>query len=118
MTFDSPVTRGYFDFITQQVGKPGKNATFTVSGNGRHVKSGAARRATASCRRRRSPTWRPPPPRAAAAPPQAGVRQGAAGLSYADARAMGITTRIGTYTTSVAGTANRLDNVGAGLLAC
>jgi vancomycin resistance protein YoaR len=35
-------------------------------------------------------------------------------LSYADAKAMHITSRIGTYTTAVAGTANRLTNVGLG----
>ena len=35
-------------------------------------------------------------------------------LSYSDATAMDITRRIGTYTTSVAGTSNRLTNVGLG----
>ena len=115
VTFDSPVTRGYFDFITQQVGKPGKNASFTTSANGRHVKirpgtSGygvvplptianmeAAAAASGGARRAVAVFGKAPPV-----------------LSYADAKAMGITRRIGTYTTSVAGTANRLTNVGLG----
>ena len=114
VTFDSPVTRGYFDFITQQVGKPGKNAGFTTSANGRHVKitrgsSGygvvplptianmAAAAASGGQRRAVAVFGKAPPV-----------------LSYADAKAMGITHRIGTYTTGVAGTANRLTNVGLG----
>jgi vancomycin resistance protein YoaR len=114
VTFDSPVTRGYFDFITQQVGKPGKNASFTTSANGRHVKvrSGTSgygvvprptianmeAAAAADGRRRAVAVFGKAPPV----------------LSYADARAMDITRRIGTYTTSVAGTSNRLTNVGLG----
>ena len=113
VTFDSPVTRGYFDFITQQAGKPGRDASFVVSGNGRHVHV-----------RRGTPSYGVVPAatianmEAAAAggdrTAQAVFGKAPAELSYADARAMDITTRIGTYTTGVAGTTNRLDNVGLG----
>lgn len=114
VTFDSPVTRGYFDFITQQVGKPGKNASFTTSANGRHV----------TIRKGASGFGVVPLPTIAnmnAAAAAGGARTAVAVfgkappvLSYSDATAMGITRRIGTYTTSVAGTSNRLTNVGLG----
>ncbi len=111
VTFDSPVTRGYFDFITQQVGKPGKNASFTVSANGRHVK---IRRGTSGYGVVPPPTIANMEAAAAAAGHRAVAVFGKAPptLSYADAKAMDITRRIGTYTTSVAGTANRLTTWG------
>ena len=113
VTFDSPVTRGYFDYITQQVGRPGKNATFTVSSNGKHVKI-----------RRGTPGYGIVPA-ATIANMNAGAASGRRTvvavfgtapptLSYSDAQSMHITARIGTYTTSVAGTTNRLDNVRLG----
>ena len=114
VTFDSPVTRGYFDFITQQVGKPGKDATFTASANGRHVKIkhgtpgyGVVPKATIANMN------------AAAAGGGRRVAQAVFGtapptLSDSEAKAMHITSRIGTYTTGVAGTSNRLTNVGLG----
>ena len=114
VTFDSLVTRGYFDFITQQVGKPGKNASFTASANGRHV----------TIRKGASGFGVVPRPTIAnmnAAAAAGGSRTVAAVfgkapplLSYSEATAMDITRRIGTYTTSVAGTTNRLTNVGLG----
>ena len=114
VTFDSPVTRGYFDFITQQVGKPGKNATFVLSANGKHVK----------IENGRSGYGVVPVPTIAnmnAAAAGGGSRTATAvfgkappTLSYSDAKALDITRRIGTYTTSVAGTSNRLTNVGLG----
>jgi vancomycin resistance protein YoaR len=113
VTFDSPVTRGYFDFITRQVGKPGKDASFTVTASGRRVKikrgsSGYGvvpaatianmEAAAASGRRTAAAVFGKAPPT----------------LSYSEAKSMNITRRIGTYTTSVAGTTNRLNNVGLG----
>ncbi len=113
VTFDSPVTRGYFDFITRQVGKPGKNATFTATAGGRRVRI-----------RRGTPGYGVVPAATIAnmnAAAASGRHTAAAvfgkappTLSYSEAKAMDITRRIGTYTTSVAGTTNRLDNVGLG----
>ena len=115
VTFDSPVTRGYFDFITQRLGKPGKNATFTLAAGGKRVKIkrgtwgyGVVPAATIANMNA-----------AAAASGGRRIAQAVFGkappsLSYADAKAMHITSRIGTYTTAVAGTANRLTNVGLG----
>ena len=114
VTFDSPVTRGWFDYITKQVGRPGKNATFTVTNGGKRVwvKPGtsgygvvpgptiANMNAAAAGTGSRSAT--------------AVFGQAPPSLSYADAKALRINTRIGTYTTSVAGTTNRLDNVALG----
>jgi vancomycin resistance protein YoaR len=114
VTFDSPVTRGYFSYITAQVGQPGKNATFTVTNGGKRVwvTPGTSGYGVV------------PGPTIAnmdAAAARGGSRVAAAvfgkappALSYADAKALRITTRIGTYTTSVAGTTNRLDNVALG----
>jgi vancomycin resistance protein YoaR len=113
-TFDSPVTRGYFDYITQRVGKPGKDATFTTTSNGKRVRVkhgtsgyGVVPKATIANMN------------AAAAAGGSRVAQAVFGtappiLSDSDAKAMHITTRIGTYTTSVAGTSNRLTNVSLG----
>ncbi len=113
-TFDSPVTRGWFDYITRQVGRPGKDASFTVTNGGKRVwvKQGTAGYGVV------------PGPTIAnmnAAAAGTGSRSATAvfgqappSLSYADAKALRITTRIGTYTTSVAGTTNRLDNVRLG----
>ncbi len=114
VTFDSPVTRGYFSYITAQVGQPGRNATFTLSSGGKRVwvKPGTTGYGVV------------PGPTIAnmdAAAAGGGSRVAAAvfgkappALSYADAKALRITTRIGTYTTGVAGTTNRLDNVALG----
>ena len=114
VTFDSPVTRGYFDFITQQVGKPGRNATFTLAAGGKRVK---VRRGTPGYGVVPGPTIA----NMEAAAASGGARTAAAvfgkappTLSYSDAKSMRITSRIGTYTTSVAGTANRLSNVALG----
>ena len=114
VTFDSPVTRGYFDFITQQVGRPGRNATFTTTAGGRHVRI-----------KHGSPGYGVVPKAtianmdAAAAAGGGRVAQAVFGkapptLSDAEARALHISTRIGTYTTAVAGTSNRLTNVSLG----
>ncbi len=114
VTFDSPVTRGYFDFITQQVGKPGRNATFTTTAGGLHVRI-----------KHGSPGYGVVPKAtianmdAAAAAGGGRVAQAVFGkapptLSDTEARALHISTRIGTYTTSVAGTSNRLTNVSLG----
>jgi vancomycin resistance protein YoaR len=113
VTFDSPVTRGYFDFITRQVGKPGKNATFTTTAGGRHVRI-----------KHGSPGYGVVPQATianmdAAAASGSRVAQAIFGkapptLSDAEALALHISTRIGTYTTSVAGTSNRLTNVALG----
>ena len=113
VTFDSPVTRGYFDYITQQAGKPGRDASFVVSGNGRHVH---VRRGTPSYGVVPAPTIANMEAAAGGGDrtAQAVFGKAPAALSYADARAMTITTRIGTYTTGVAGTTNRLDNVALG----
>ena len=113
VTFDSPVTQGYFDYITQQAGKPGKDASFVVSANGRHVH---VKRGTPSYGVVPAPTIANMEAAAAGGDrtAQAVFGKAPAELSYADATAMDITARIGTYTTSVAGTTNRLDNVGLG----
>ena len=113
VTFDSPVTQGYFDYITQRAGKPGKDASFVVSANGRHVH---VKRGTPSYGVVPAPTIANMEAAAAGGDrtAQAVFGKAPAELSYADARAMDITTRIGTYTTGVAGTTNRLDNVGLG----
>ena len=114
VTFDSPVTRGYFDFITQQVGRPGRNATFTTTAGGRHVRI-----------KHGSPGYGVVPKAtianmdAAAAAGGGRIAQAVFGkapptLSDAEARALHISTRIGTYTTAVAGTSNRLTNVSLG----
>jgi len=115
VTFDSPVTLGYFDFITQQVGTPGKDATFTVAPGGKRVK---IKRGTSGYGVVPTPTIAN---MNAAAATSGGRRIAAAvfgkappSLGFSQAKAMQITTRIGTYTTSVAGTANRLTNVGLG----
>ena len=114
VTFDSPVTRGWFDFITQQVGKPGKNATFTVSGGGKRVK---IRHGTPGYGVVPAPTIANMEAAAAASggrTAQAVFGKAPPALSFSDAKALRITTRIGTYTTSVAGVANRLSNVALG----
>ena len=113
VTFDSPVTRGYFDFITRQVGKPGKDATFTVAAGGRRVK---IRRGTAGYGVVPAATIAAMEAAAANGRHTAEAVFGKAPptLSYSEAKSMDITRRIGTYTTSVAGTANRLNNVGLG----
>ena len=113
VTFDSPVTLGYFDFITQRVGRPGKNASFTVTAGGKRVKIkrgtwgyGVVPAATiANMNAAAAGGGRTAEAVFGKAPPT---------LSYSEAKAMSITTRIGTYTTAVAGTANRLTNVGLG----
>jgi vancomycin resistance protein YoaR len=113
VTFDSPITRGYFDFITQQVGKPGKNATFTTTAGGRHVHIkhgspgyGVVPKATiANMNTAAAGGSRVAQAVFGTAPPT---------LSDTEALALHISTRIGTYTTSVAGTSNRLTNVSLG----
>ncbi len=113
VTFDSPVTQGYFDYITAQIGKPGKDAQFVVHGAKVSIEPGKA-------------GWGVVPAKtiermnAAASGGASGrsvqivVGKAPPELSAAEARALHITRQIGTYTTSVAGTTNRLDNVGLG----
>jgi vancomycin resistance protein YoaR len=112
VTFDSPVTRGWFDYITAQAGKPGKDSKFAINGTHVKVKPG---------------TWGfGVVPGRTIANMEAAVTSGKARtaaaifgkapptLTYADAKAMRITRRIATYTTGVSGDPNRLSNVGLG----
>lgn len=115
--FDSAVLHGFFTYVSRQIGRPAQDASFRVSGT--HVRvvpgkpgEGVAQKATERTM--------------AAAAAQTGADRVARivfgktkpALTYAAAKAMHITSRIGTYTTSVSGTPGRLANVqlGAALL--
>jgi vancomycin resistance protein YoaR len=113
VTFDSPVTRGWFDYITAQAGKPGRDASFRIQGARVKVKAGTygfgvmPRRTIANMEAAalRSGSTRTAAAVFGKAPPS---------LSFADAKAMQITRRIAAYTTGVSGEPNRLSNVGLG----
>jgi vancomycin resistance protein YoaR/membrane protein implicated in regulation of membrane protease activity len=114
-TFASRITEGYFDYITEQIGDPGKDASFKIVGGGRRVKVvegtigyGVVFKKTVANME-------------AAAREQGDARvaeivmgKARPARSVDEAEAMGITTRIATYTTGVSGTTNRLANVRLG----
>ena len=114
-TFASPVTNGYFDYITSQIGKPGQDASFKVVSGGARVRvvpgtigHGVVEKPTVANME-------------AAALKEGDARvaeivfgKALPAMSLAEAKALGISKRIATYTTGVAGTTNRLDNVGLG----
>jgi len=112
-TFGSPVMRGCFAYLTGQIGTPARDAGFRVSGTHVHVVPGKPGQGVAEKATVRNIE-------------QAALRSGSGRtaaivfgktkpeLTYAEAKAMHITTRIGTYTTSVAGTLGRLANVQLG----
>ena len=114
-TFASPVTNGYFDYITAQIGRPGQDASFKVVSGGARVKvvpgtggHGVVEKPTIANME-------------AAALKQGDARvaeivigKALPAMTLAEAKALDITKRIATYTTGVAGTTNRLDNVGLG----
>jgi vancomycin resistance protein YoaR len=112
-TFDSPTMRGYFRFITEQIGKPAKDASFRIVGKRVRVVPG---------RLGIGPAERPTVRNIEAAALKTGTARSAAlvigrtkpELTYKKAKALKITKRIGTYTTSVSGTPGRLRNVGLG----
>ncbi|HMK93364.1 MAG TPA: VanW family protein [Thermoleophilia bacterium] len=114
-TLDSPVTRGWFDYVTARVGRPGKDASFKVSRNGRHVKVKAGAPGYGVVPRKTIANMEAAAAKTGSARVAAAVfGRAPAELSYAEAAAMHITRRIATYTTGVSGTTNRLDNVQLG----
>ena len=114
-TFASPVTNGYFDYITSQIGKPGQDAGWKVvaGGNKLRVVPGTVGHGVVE-----KPTIANM--EAAALESGAGrvaqivVGQAKPALTLQEAKDLEITTRIATYTTGVAGTTNRLNNVELG----
>ena len=114
-TFHSPVTNGYFDYITSQIGKPGKDASFVEIAGGKRVKvvpgsigHGVVEAPTVA--NMEAAALKEGDQRVA----QIVFGKAKPALSYAEAKQLGITTRVGTYTTGVSGTANRLNNVRLG----
>ena len=112
-TFASPTMEGYFRFITAQIGVPAKDASFKIVGNRVRVVRGKPGVGVAEKLTVRN---------IEAAAQQSGSARTAAlvigkarpELTYEKAKALKITRRIGTYTTSVSGSSGRLHNVGLG----